>query len=175
MNLYFLCFLKPSTLDTLQDKCNGICQPFPGGLGANEVLFVESLVSVNNHTDSRMPSQQLRSSNDRLLHGWPTQLFCPPNAPNTSCILVYMPLDQLTRKLTAPSPHFRVPFGPARYHRERKLKCGTGLPCDQCDSRLAHRHEHLIDHSTVLVQYLPSWPYILRFTFPFLEWPFHPV
>ena len=49
MNLYFLCFLKPSTLDTLQDKCNGICQPFPGGLGANEVSFVESLVSVNNH------------------------------------------------------------------------------------------------------------------------------
>ena len=114
MSLYFLCFLKPSTLDTLQDKCNGTCQPFPGGLGANEVLFVESLVSVNNHADSRMPSQQLRSSNDRLLHGvaetLASQLSRPPNAPNTSYILVHMPLGQLTRKLTAPGPHSRVPF-----------------------------------------------------------------
>ena len=68
--LYFPHCLKPSSLVTLQGRCNSVCNPLPGGLGAKEAVFTESFVSGKGHADSHMPSQQQRSFNVRLLHGW---------------------------------------------------------------------------------------------------------
>ena len=70
MNFYFPHCLKPSSLVSLQGRCNSVCNSLPGGLEAKKVVFTESIVLVKGHADSHMLSQQQRSLNVRLLHRW---------------------------------------------------------------------------------------------------------